>query len=130
MTWNELVAEPWFWPAVSGIVAAAALVGSTASWAISTYIRWRTRPEPDWLIQARAVGHPRGGNNHGFREGYSVKGSILNVGDGVAHAVHIVGEKACTAGLRAPTTRGVIPFDLSRPNHGEQYARFKVDLFP
>lgn len=106
----ELVGQTWFWPAVTALVTLAALVGSGFSWAVATYLRWRTRPEPDWLFELQGTAMGPDSERGGGYFGYTVSGTVTNVGDGVAHSVRILSVNSCTAGIFSrPRTRGTVP---------------------
>lgn len=106
---SELAAESWFWPAVTALVTLAALVGSGFSWAVATYFRWRTRPEPDWMFNLHGQAFD-GNDRSGETAGYAIRGTVTNVGDGTAYSVKMLEVKACSAGISSrPKTPGVVP---------------------
>lgn len=105
----ELVRQPWFWPAVTALVTLAALVGSGFSWAVATYFRWRTRPEPDWMFSLVGFAHDTD-ERTGEPARIVVGGNVSNVGDGSAHSVKILGARDCVADIYSRSkTRGMVP---------------------
>lgn len=110
MSIMELVEEAWFWPAVTALVTLAALVGSGFSWAVATLIRWRTRPEPDWMFDLAGSAKAPGDIHQSGDPGYSVFGTLSNVGDGVAHSVRLRVSDGCKGiFLSGVRTKGTIP---------------------
>ena len=92
---------------------AAAFIGTVVTLLVNAWWRYRNRAQPEWNLNLRAVGFPRGGSAHGDSEGYGLYGSLSNIGDGVAHGVKVRAEpKASFSFSDKAGSGGVAPLML------------------
>lgn len=95
---------------MAAVVALAAAVGSTLSFAVTAWLRHRERPNADWAVNMNGDGYFR--NPYGWGDGYHLAGHISNAGDGDAFRVRLEATN-CEGSLDAPKTGGRVA--LLRP---------------
>lgn len=106
--WEQLLQADWFWGAVAAMAAVAALVGSLTTVIVNAISRHRNRPEPDWsiVLVGTATKPPR--DESKFSGAYSLRGTLMNVGDGVAHNVRFVAAGQASILLSGDTYRAKV----------------------
>lgn len=77
----------WYVEPLNALVAA--LIGTVVTLGVNAWWRHRNRAQPDWHLTLSGEMHPSTDLRWGIRRGYTFRGSISNVGDGVAHRVSL-----------------------------------------